>query len=1009
MPLDYAKELTSQFYKWEQRGRGWHQYTEPVDLEPVFYPFFKHKVPKRFIPDDSKSHTLLSWLLSPFREQKQAPVIEKEDDDVEEYGMLYGEDDPLIFYALSYPKGEKVSLEATEQLLLLLSNCSFPLSFEIIGTESLIRLQLTCRMTDGIYVQGQLKTFFPDCTITESEDAILGCTSPKSIGTIKEYGLKEEFMRPLVMPKNFHPDPLLGIFGALEHLEEHTSVVIQILFKGAGNPWAESIIRSVSDSEGKPFFENAPEMLPLAKEKVSCPLFGVGLRIMGIARTKQEALSVTDMVGSAVGRIFSSSYNSLIPLSSYLSWEDQRDEFLQRQTHRVGMLLNTKELATIVHLPSESVTTGKLQRNTRKTKKAPVVASGHELILGTNEHQGKTTQVSLDSSQRLKHMHVIGATGTGKSTFLTNLIIQDIKNGEGVCVIDPHGDLIESILDHIPADRGKDCIVIDPSDVEFPIGFNILSAHTEVEKDILSSDLVATFKRLSTSWGDQMNSVLANAILAFLENEKPGTLVDLRRFLIEKGFRESILKTVKDPSVIYYWQKEFPLLKSGSIGSILTRLDTFLRPKLIRNMVAQKKSLDFEEILDSKRILLVKLSQGLIGNENSYLLGSFFITKMYQAAMARQMKAKADRSDYFLYIDEFQNFITPSIAQLLAGARKYHFGLILAHQEMQQLVKYDSELASSLVANAGTRVCFRLGDLDAKRFVSGFSFFEQSDLENLNTGEAICRIERPEYDFSLNTENLPSPDHGYDAIRTAVITYSRSKYGTPKSEVESELADILPETSPTEPISEYSVAKDAPASIQDTEVIPTTPDPPVARPKPKLKEKKKPAEDKDYTQHRYLQMLIKKMAESRGYVAKLEEPTPDGAGRVDVSLERNGKRIACEICVTTEKEWEVHNIQKCLAAGHNQVITCSTEKRVLSAISRKAKETLSEIELEKVRFLQPDELFVALDEEIAKEISTETRVKGYRVKVEYGAVSNAEADSKKSAIGRTVLNAKRRE
>src|ERR1019366_6790838 len=268
-----------------------------------------------------------------------------------------------------------------------------------------------------------------------------------------------------------------------------------------------------------------------------------------------------------------------------------------------------------------------------------------------------------------------------------------------------------------------------------------------------------------TSWGDQMNSVFANAILAFLESDKGGTLIDLRKFLIEKPFREQYPKSVTDPSIVYYWQKEYPILKSGSIGPILTRLDSFLRPKMIRNMVAQNKSLDFEDILDSKKILLMKLSQGLIGAENSYLLGTFMVSKIQQAAMARQVKQQADRSDYYLYIDEFQNFITPSMSAILSGARKYHLGLILAHQDMQQLHKEDSELESSVMANAGTRICFRLGDADARKFEGGFSYFDTMDLQNLSTGEAIIRIERPENDCNMTT--IPVGERDADVAREA--------------------------------------------------------------------------------------------------------------------------------------------------------------------------------------------------------------------------------------------------
>ena len=260
--------------------------------------------------------------------------------------------------------------------------------------------------------------------------------------------------------------------------------------------------------------------------------------------------------------------------------------------------------------------------------------------------------------------------------------------------------------------------------------------------------------------------------------------------MIEKSFRDEFLKTVSDPSIVYYWNKEFPILKSTSIGPILTRLDSFLRPKLIRNMVAQNKSLDFEGIMDTKKILLIKLSQGLIGAENSYLLGTFMVSKLQQAAMARQAKAKVDRTNFYLYIDEFQNFITPSMSAILSGARKYHLGLILAHQDMQQLTKNDTELASSVVANAGTRICFRVGDTDAKKFEGNFSYFESYDLQNLDTGEAIIRIERPENDCNLKV--IPYGElepHTAKVNKDQVIEASRQSYGTPREDVEAFLQD----------------------------------------------------------------------------------------------------------------------------------------------------------------------------------------------------------------------------
>ena len=235
----------------------------------------------------------------------------------------------------------------------------------------------------------------------------------------------------------------------------------------------------------------------------------------------------------------------------------------------------------------------------------------------------------------------------GQSSLLLNLIRQDIANGDGVAVLDPHGDLIDQILDFIPAERIDDVVLVHLSDEEFPVGFNILQAHSETEKRLLASDLVAMFRRLSTSWGDQMDTVL---------------------------------QTVQDPELIYYWQNVFPQLGGGkSIGSVLTRLQDFFSRKPLRNMVSQRDNkLDFADIMDSGKIFLAKLSEGLCGEENTYLIGTLFISKFQQLAMAQQAQRLEARRDFWLYIDEFQHFITPSMAKILTGARKYRLGLTLA-------------------------------------------------------------------------------------------------------------------------------------------------------------------------------------------------------------------------------------------------------------------------------------------------------------------------------------------
>jgi hypothetical protein len=790
MSVSLSEQLTSRFYEWEQRGRGWHVCDFPAELEPEFYPFFGHYTKTPDFIDDSRHHTIFSAIGSLFKAKEKPDTSLNHLIEIPPVTAYeYESDNDIVAYSIVLPKKEKLSVDDVEQLLLMLSYTENPVSFEIIATSATIGIQFACRASDEIHVYGQCKAYFPTAIITKSETG-LEILDDHSQTCVIDFGLSEEFMRPLCTADEVNQDPYIGLFATLEHLLKGERGVIQILFKGAINPWSESIMRSVTDNKGGSFFADAPEMVKYAQDKISTPLYSVCIKVAGQAERSQRAIDIAKNIGTALIRLTSSRGNRLQMLSGY-PIEDMISDVFLRESHRLGMLLNTGELATIVHFPTPEIQSPKVERDTKKTKAAPESAHGHKFILGLNTYHGQQELVSVPESLRLRHTHVIGATGTGKSTLLLSMISQDMKYGNGLAVLDPHGDLIESILAYVPRERINDVILIDPADGEFPVAFNILSAHSEIEKDILSSDLVAAFKRLSTSWGDQMNSVLANAILAFLESKQGGTLIDLRRFLVETSFRNTYLKTVTDPHVVYYWEHEYPLLKSNSIGSILTRLDTFLRPKLIRNMVAQKKGLDFENILDTRKILLVKLSQGLIGAENSFLLGTFFVSKMYQAAMARQAKSKAERNDFFLYIDEFQNFITPSMSHILSGARKYHLGLILAHQDMQQLQKYDTELASSITVNAGTRICFRLGDTDAKRFASGFSYFDAEDLENLHTGEAIARIEQPNFDFSLNTIPLPEVDV-YEANVTAklVIAKSRELYGTPKEEVEKSLEHL---------------------------------------------------------------------------------------------------------------------------------------------------------------------------------------------------------------------------
>lgn len=989
-----AKALTKQFYDWEVRGRGILLADYACDLEPPFHPFFYHYASTPYI-DDGRRPTIVSTIVDFFKGRKEPNITipAYEEPDIQPYPF---EDGELHAFTIVLPKGFKTPAEATLQLLIMLSNCRKPLSYEIHATQTAISIHLVCRTQDSTLVRSQCRAYFPDITLHDDCAYIETSLPENKLTGIIDFSLAEEYIRPLNCAKGFDLDPYIAVFGIMEHLEYGETILLQVLFTQTINTWSKSILSSVTTYRGECFFMDAPEMLPLAKEKVSMPLYAVGVKLAVQAKDANRIYDLLEKTGDCVTMLSRSQSNRLIARDdNEYTFENRFDDVILRQTHRLGMLLNARELATLVHFPSHSIHSEKLVRSVTRTKRAPVIAQGHSFVLGRNINQNKEITVSLSEGQRMRHMHIIGATGTGKSTLLLNLILQDIQQGNGFAVIDPHGDVIETILTIIPASRKNDVVIIDPFDSEYPVRCNILHAQTDIEKELISSDLVALFRRFSTSWGDQMNSVFANAILAFVESSKGGTLSDLRRFLIEKTYRDSFLQTVQDSEIVYYWQKEFPLLKSSSIGPILTKLDAFLRPKVIRNMVSQKESLPIAEFMDTKKVILIKLSQGLIGAENSYLLGALLVSKIHQAAMARQLQSKDTRVPFYLYIDEFQHFITPSMSDILSGARKYQLGLVLVHQSMEQVSKYDNELAHALIANAGTRICFRLGNTDAKKLEDGFSYFTADDLQNLSTGEAIVRVNRAEDDFSLQVQQQAFPTN-LQIVRDDILIQSRQKYACSVETLgEKELfTETLPfqEVRPTQQPIDNKVPVNE--ETEKEKVIPKKPNEKPVEPETK----------KEQSEHKSLQMMIKLMGESRGYRATLEVPTVDN-GKVDVVLEKENTRIACEVSVTTDVTWELHNIQKCLKSNFTMVVSVSKTEKFLANMQKKIGEVCTTAQKMKTLVLSPEGLFQYLDE-LNKSKEETTSFKGYRVKVKY---ENDDTDSqqKKELLDRILKQNKK--
>jgi hypothetical protein len=990
-------DVVEQFARWAIRGRGHQIWPRPVALEPAFVPFFGYTAAKQVIVDDGRRRTWLSTLADVVLRRGRAPAEISPPDPAE--AQVEPEPDAAVGnhqraeFRLLLPRAFEMRPAVAERLAATLASSAYPVSYEIIGDPDRVALLLTCSEYDAPHLRQQLAAYAPDVALIPESGYLAGRIQPGKPNWVVELGFSCDWLYPLQSLAHFPVDPLTGLFAVLSGLSGKQCGVVQVLFQEVARSWSESAYLALHGDDGRPHGFVHPDLVSHAKRKLAKPLVSVVLRVATQSHSEEDALHL-------LSRICASLCPFDVPLGQELvilpndGYDDltHLEDLTRRTTHRSGMLLNVEELAALTHLPGAAIAHPRFERFTKRTKPAPEQTSGHELVLGRNVHLGQEQIVSLAEKQRLRHVYCVGATGTGKSTLLLSMITQDVAAGRGVLLLDPHGDLVDGVLARIPESRLDDVALIDPADKDFPVGFNLLAAQTELERTLLASDLVAIFRRLSASWGDQMQSVWANAILAFLESDYGGTLSDLRRFLVDRQFRAEFLKTVQDPEITYYWQHEFPLLKGNPHAPILTRLDTFLRPRLIRNMVCQhEKMLDFGKLMDEGRIVLAKLSHGAIGEENSYLLGALIVAKLNQAALARQDRPEAARRPFFLYADEFHHFATPSMASIASGTRKYGLGMVLAHQSLGQLGGRSDEIASSLLTNAATRVVFRVGDSDVRHFAEGFAAFDGNDLQNLGIGEAIVRVERRDLDFNLQTFELAPVDDAVAAARAeAARAASRARYATPRLDIEpAELP--APKSAPAPP------AKAAPAAAAPPLPTAASSHPPVAVPAVPRPRSPASSPGRGGKQHKYLQTLIKQFGEDRGFRASLEQAVLDGHGHVDVALQRDDMRIAVEITVTTPTAHELGNVRKCLAAGFDQVLLVAADEK---ARKRLDKALTAELETDlkpRVTCILPDEIPMMLDQ-AAPPTPSSTTVAGYKVNVQFTPAGVSDARARRQAL-----------
>ena len=904
----------------------------------------------------------------------------------------------LCFFRINLPTEFKFQAIQMEQLVGSLANSLDRIAYEIIGNEFELYFQFVAAERQRDLLARQLRAHLPEFDIRSVSDGLADvemATFDNSI--VVPFGLADHWFRPIPNGQELGADPLIPLVGALDGLKNGEIACVQVMFSRTRYPWQRSIRERLFDTQGKASYPSLTDQIKGIRQKLSDPLAAVSVRLWVKSSDRTAPSQIARQIMPYFKQFGGVGSNTLVPLRTINpAWSDGVENILARTSRRSGILLSVPELTSLVRFPSDMIKSGKIKRQAKREKRAPELTSRGSIVLGRNSYQNEDNEVRLSREQRTRHMHVIGSSGSGKTTLLLSLIKADLENDDGVCVVDPHGDLIDAVMENIPAERLRDVVVFDPSDAEFPIGFNILHANSALEKTILSSDLVATFRRMATSWGDVMDAVMANAILAFLESSRGGTLFDLRRFLVEKDFREDFLQTVTDDAVRYFWEHEFQLITGKPQASILIRLDMFLRQSLIRNIVCQKENrLDFRRLMDEKKILLVKLSQGLIGEENAYLLGTMILSRIYQSALGRQ--DSRERPFWWVSADEFHHLITPSMERILSGARKYNLGLILAHQEFKQLQTRSQEVASSVLSNCYTRVCFRLGDADAEKFAGGFSSFDARALQNLGVGEAIARVERADYDFNLNVEAVPKvePEEAKNRINT-VREFSRNAYGRPRGEVEEEFRVMRAKVESFERTTEASGSKLKPLATKGSYADKSAVEP--------TRGEHVQTDGSGKSEHKYLQNIVKRIAEKNGFRANIEQPVLGGVGRVDVALDNGSVLVAVEVAVTNSVEYEISNIQKCLGSGYHEVVVISSRPQHLLEIRNTAEISLESDHFERVYFIEPanlDPLLERLKIGSGNGDKATKKIKGYCVESSFSKASKSDSE----LIAKTVLDA----
>jgi len=726
----------------------------------------------------------------------------------------------MITLEVKLPKENEIKIDAAEQMLSAFSSLkksgmfSFmdvddAIALEVVGRHADIRFYVSAPVRIKDMVEKQIYGYYPQADIRSVDEPNIFTEEGKvAFAALKT---KDVAYQPVKVFKELTTDPLASLTSALSKMGEGESGMIQILIRAADSKWkkeGKSYVSGVKKKEATPdkaTFKVDSKALEKIDEKTSKPGFETAIRIVVTSPNQESANAHLRNIKAAFNQ-FSSDLNSFtgvkIPIKGafMVNFIYKFFPVFEPRFAKSLSILSSEELATIYHFPNKTIETPHI--NWLKAKTAPVsaeVPSSGGTYIGIGHYRGVRRSVCIGFEDRRRHMYIIGKTGTGKSELLQDMAIQDIKAGYGVCVIDPHGDLIENIIQYIPPERAEDVIYFDPSDTERPMGLNLLEAKTEEQKHFISAAIINLMYKLYDPQrtgivGPRFEHTVRNAMLTVMC--EPGTtFVEVMRVLTDPKYVQELLPKVNDPIIRRFWTDQIAntsdFHKSETLDYIVSKFGRFVTNTVMRNLIGQSKSaFDFRKVMDEGKILLINLSKGRLGEENSSFLGLVMIPKILVAAMSRQDMPQDKRRDFFLYVDEFQNFATPDFATILSEARKYRLNLTVANQFIGQM---DEEVKNAVFGNVGTIASFRLGVTDASFLAHEFSpVFGDSDLINIDRYNIYMRTivdndPVPPFSVDLYKDVKKQRAEANEKVAQAIIQLSRLKYGKPRELVEAEI------------------------------------------------------------------------------------------------------------------------------------------------------------------------------------------------------------------------------